>query len=333
MGCAVRLLVEPSLECEPLARSEVVSATRALGSEASVMHEEPGVLVIETGADGAKLAERLGLCHFVSEWLGSCGAEKVSECASHIQVKGPVRVRTTKLGSSTVELEAMDVTRGVGGILGREGGVDLRSPATDVRVVLSSQVHFGRLLASVDRPSFERRKTRYLPYDQPVSLHPKLARALVNLASVKDGGRLLDPFCGTGGMLAEATLVGMEAVGSDISQQMVDGAERNLQSLGLSSRIVRCDVADAPSVFGKVDGIATDPPYGRSSSTKGEDVAQLYNRALRAFSEMLEPGSRAAVVVPDADLLGAMEGFVLEESHVMRVHRSLTRHFCVLRRL
>jgi tRNA (guanine10-N2)-dimethyltransferase len=333
MGPSVKLLIEPSLECESLARSEVLAAIRALGSVCTVVHEGPGVLVVETGADAPSLASRLGLCHFVSEWLGSCDPERVEECASHIDVKGPVRVRTTRLGSSSIGADAMSITRSVGGILGRDGGVDLRSPESDVRVVLSEKVHIGRLVGSVDRASFEKRKTRYLPYDQPVSLHPKLARALVNLASVPRGGRMLDPFCGTGGVVAEAAMVGIDALGSDISAQMVEGAERNLRSLGLTADMVRCDVAEIPSVFGGVDGIATDPPYGRSSSTNGEEIARLYQRSLRAFSEVLSPGSRAALVVPDSGLLEPMTDFVLEEKHVMRVHRSLTRHFCVLRRV
>jgi len=333
MGPVVRLVVEPSLECESLARSEVISATRAMGSEAKVVTEEPGVLVIDSEADAATLASRLGLCHFVSVWLGTCDADGIDGCVSDLAVDGPVRVRTTRLGSSTISVDPMEVTRRVGGVLGRDGGVDLRCPRSDVRILLSEQVHIGRVVAAVDRASFERRKTRYLPYDQPISLHPKFARALVNMASVATGGRMLDPFCGTGGIVAEAALLGMRAVGSDISGQMIDGAAKNLDSLGLCAELVECDVADLPSAIGGVDGIATDPPYGRSSSTNGEDIARLYERSIRSFSEVLSPGSRVALVVPDAGLLGTMDDFVLEEKHVMRVHRSLTRHFCVLRRI
>ncbi len=53
----------------------------------------------------------------------------------------------------------------------------------------------------VARARLEARKVTHRPFSLPISLHPKLARALVNLARVPMGGVLLDPFCGTGGIL------------------------------------------------------------------------------------------------------------------------------------
>jgi len=327
----VRLLLELSMECESLSRAEAIAGAAALGGRPRVVDEEPGVLILDTDVDPKALASRLGLCHHVSEWLSSCVRGQVGKCAIELSVEGPVCVRSTKVGEQIVDLAA--TTRKVGAIIGRSVGVDLHRPKSDVRIVYSRKVHIGRLLGSVDRPAFEKRKNRYLPFTYPASLHPKFARAVVNLTRVPRPGRLLDPFCGTGAIVAEADAVGLEAIGSDFSETMIAGAEKNLSYLGLDADLHRCDVGDIPSVIGEVDGIATDPPYGRSTSTQGEGIEQLYQRSLVAFAEVLDVGSRAAMVVPERRLLNGAPEFELEESHELRVHRSLTRHFCVLRRI
>ena len=67
-------------------------------------------------------------------------------------------------------------------------------------------------------------------------LPPKLAQILINLCGpLKPGSVVLDPFCGTGVVLQEAILMGYRAYGTDISERMVEYADRNLKWL-FSSR-------------------------------------------------------------------------------------------------
>jgi len=318
------------MECEPLARADALAACEALGHRARVLRHEPGVLLVETRADAVKLAARLGLCHYVSEWLASCPPDELGPTAASIDVEGPIRVRATKVGPITPNLA--EATRVVGAALGRGRGVDLRSPRTDIRVVFSRCAHIGRMVGAVDRSSFERRKNRYMPFTYPASLHPKYARALVNLSRAAPGARMLDPFCGTGAILAEAALVGAKPVGSDISEEMVEGARRNLSHLGLSSELHVTDVGGVREVVGSVDSIATDPPYGRSTSTKGESIPRLYARAFSTFAGILKKGAYVGIVVPRKSLLDSADDFVVMEAHPLYVHGSLTRHFCSLRR-
>lgn len=324
----MRLLLELSMECESLARSEALAAARALGGSPRALREETGILVMQSSADPIALGNRLALCHFVSEWLGSCPRESIVEHAEGLDVSGPIRVRSTRVGESSVDLAS--VTGKVGAAVAKGRGVDLRAPKSDIRVVFSKDAHFGRVLHAIDRTSYEKRKNRYLPFVYPASLHPKYARAIVNLAAVGPAGRLLDPFCGTGAILAEAALVGLQPIGTDCSQRMIDGARRNLKHLGLGADLKTSDVGDIVSVAGRVDGIATDPPYGRSTSTRGEPIPSLYKRALRAFSEVLSRGGKVGVVVPELSLLQGADDLVLREKHGLWVHRSLTRQFCVL---
>lgn len=63
-------------------------------------------------------------------------------------------------------------------------------------------------------------------------LPPKLAQILINLCgNLPLGSRLLDPFCGTGVVLQEASLMGYRVQGSDLSERMVRYTERNLRWL------------------------------------------------------------------------------------------------------
>jgi tRNA (guanine10-N2)-dimethyltransferase len=324
----VKLLLELSLECESLAKSEALAACEALCGQAELIEQGPGIVVLETGADPRELACRLGLCHVVSEYLFSCAADELESRAAELEVEGPIRIRSTKVGARQVDLSK--VSRGVGAIVGRSRGVDLHQPKTDLRIVFSSRVHVGKAVASIDRSGFEKRKNRYMPYFYPASLHPKFARALINMSRVRAGGRLLDPFCGTGAIVAEGALVGVQSIGTDLSEKMIEGARANLDHLRLKADLRRCDVGDIVDTVGHVDGIATDPPYGKSTSTRGEKIPALYERAFQSFSSVLDEGACVAVVVPKLSLLEGAEEFRLVEEHKLWVHRSLTRHFCLL---
>jgi len=319
------------MECEPLARAEAIAAARALGGSTRIVGEDRGVLVMDTDADPESLASRLGLCHFVDEWLGSCAQSELERFATGIDVEGPIRIRSTKVGVVGVDLAS--VSRKIGKVVGERKGVDLHDPASDIRIVFSGKVHVGRVLASVNRTSFERRKNRNMPFVYPASLHPKYARAMVNLTEIGTGGRLLDPFCGTGAIVAESSLVGLKALGTDFSESMIGGTDLNLKHLGLKAITRVCDVGEIASVVGSVDGIATDPPYGRATSTKGESIPALYRRAFSAFADVLGRGRKVVVAVPDLSLLDDIESFRMVQKHPLWVHRSLTRNFCVLERV
>ncbi len=62
-------------------------------------------------------------------------------------------------------------------------------------------------------------------------LPPKLAQIMINLSGAQSGSYLWDPFCGTGTVLQEATLLSINAYGSDLSDKMVDYTSENMRWL------------------------------------------------------------------------------------------------------
>jgi len=175
----------------------------------------------------------------------------------------------------------------------------------------------------------EKRKVGERPFFSPISLHPKYARALINLTGVKRGGTVLDPFCGTGGIVIEAAEMGMKAMASDFDEEMVIGCRENMDFYGLALHDFDVlDIGDIGDRFHDVDAICTDPPYGRSTKTGGEEIAEIYRRAGEALPRSLKPGCRAGVVLPFAMEFPTME---LEGMYLQRVHGSLSRHYHVFR--
>jgi tRNA (guanine10-N2)-dimethyltransferase len=84
------------------------------------------------------------------------------------------------------------------------------------------------------------------------------------------------------------------------------------------------DISGIADRFGEVDVVATDPPYGRSTHTGGENIESIYARAMRSFHEILGSDGHAGVVLPhqlDTDELS------LEATYIQRVHGSLSRYY------
>ena len=118
-------------------------------------------------------------------------------------------------------------------------------------------------------------------------------------------------------------MIGAKVLGSDIAEDMAGGCVANLNHFQAPfERVDVSDIGDIASVFGKVDVVATDPPYGRSASLWKEGKSSLYARAMDAFVDTVRPGGRAGVVFP-APLEHHREELMEIESHIQRVHRSL----------
>lgn len=60
-------------------------------------------------------------------------------------------------------------------------------------------------------------------------LPPKLAQIMINLSGAQSGSYLWDPFCGTGTVLQEATLLSINTYGSDLSDKMIDYTSENMR--------------------------------------------------------------------------------------------------------
>lgn len=254
--------------------------------------------------------------------------------AEKLEVKGTYAVRATVLANAPEGTSASAVEREVGARM-KGGRVDLVNPAHTFRVFVGERAYLTHEVYDRDADDFEERAVKHRPFFQPVSLHPKFARVLVNLTRVHDGQRLLDPFCGTAGVLIEAGLVGARPIGIDAEPPAAQGARLNLEHFGILGAVIHEGRArDAPRLVGaRVHAVATDPPYGRSATTLKIGTQAVLEESAQAIAEVLEPGGRLALCLPDLELAKPLDGLLTRERSIaQRVHASLTRNYLVYRK-
>lgn len=77
--------------------------------------------------------------------------------------------------------------------------------------------------------------------------------------------------------------------------------------------------------------MVTDPPYGRATTTRGEGSSEVVQRLYQVAPKVLDAGARLVICLPSRSMLPREDtGLAVEEVFPMRVHRSLTRHVCVI---
>ncbi len=244
-----------------------------------------------------------------------------------------IRVRHVKEYSPTIN--GMDLERTLGGVLLEivpSAKVDLHRPSKVFLGVLTNEKFvFGVKLAEIPAKPFVERRPRKKPFFHPSAMQAKLARCMVNLAEPKAGDLVLDPFCGTGGMLIEASLIGCRTVGLEVQRRMARGTLRNMKHLNTKPEgIILGDARSLP--LKKTDCVVTDPPYGISSTTLKRTTKELVEQLLSAVSDLLPIGGRICIASPKTlkiGQLGKAFGYQHIESHLVYVHRSLTREIAV----
>lgn len=327
-GRDVRVAFELSGEHPTLPRADALAALEAERVVVRSVAFSPHLLIVDAERPPIQALRRVALSHYACRVI-RVGSWREILVAAERQRLGGRRFRVRARGPFRPE-ETRDLERRVGAVMAKSGRVDLERPEQEFRILRhGGQFLFGEVRHTIERSAFEARKGARRSFSQPISLHPKFARALVNLSRCPSNGVLLDPFCGTGGIAIEADRLGMRVFASDLEEKMVTGTRLVLEEYGLRARVFRADVGDVKRVVSRVDAIATDPPYARSTTTRGEPILALYRRAFDTFRTLLRPGGYAAVILPSEEAIAIGQEFLrLEETHSLRVHRSLTRTFC-----
>ena len=184
------------------------------------------------------------------------------------------------------------------------------------------------------RRDFGERVPTDRPFFQPGSMDPIVARALANIAGAAPGKLLVDPMCGTGGLLVEAGLIGARTVGVDAQEKMIRGARTNLRAYldGRDSAtawdLLRGDATELPLADDCADAIVVDVPYERQSAVAAASLDDLIEGTLLEAHRI----APRAVLVGDRSWIPAARaaGWDVETVARRRVHRSLVRHVHVL---
>ncbi|MDK2892477.1 TRM11 family methyltransferase [Methanohalophilus sp.] len=287
------------------------------------------------------VAHRIAMCHNILKVIAITKnnpesirkAAEDSNISTHINPGQTFVVRARRVKHNT-DINCAQLEGRVGGAIFRKGfHADLKNPDVTFRIVMSEKAIFGSIIASVDRKAFHDRAPHKKPFFYPGVLMPIMGRAIVNLTCVKKGMKLLDPFCGTAGILTEAGLLGVKVVGIEVRYNIIQGAKLNLEWFKSDFSLVQGDASNLPFADNSFDAIVTDPPYGRSAMIKAESLEKLYHESFREMFRVLKKGRKAVIVseIP-ANEIAEDAGFTVLSQYQQRVHRSLTRNIIVLQK-
>ena len=330
---------------------DAFAAREAHNAAVDVERVAPGVAT--AGSIRPPRVEGLAYTHRASRLLAQTDASVASARAA-LRAAALDRPTTVDDRPATVAVRARDV-HGVTGVSTREAeralgavlvdrgyAVDLDDPDHELRAVFSGDTCLLGWLAAESVRDYGDRAPTDRPFFQPGGMAPLDARALANIAGAGPGTRLLDPMCGTGGVLLEAGLLGADVVGSDAQWKMARGTRTNLdaylgddESTGPADDravgtfdVTRADATDLPFRDDSFDAAVFDVPYGRQSKIARHELRDLVAGAL---SEAHRVASRAVVVADKPLREAALDaGWLVDATFEKRVHGSLTRYTHVL---
>ncbi len=126
--------------------------------------------------------------------------------------------------------------------------VNLKNPdKTFIGIITDDKLILGLKLTDITSKTFSERRPRKKPFFHPSAMPSKMARCMVNLAHAKAESWFLDPFCGTGTSLIEATYIGCRAVGVDAQRRMILGTKKNLRFFNIAAEgLVLADSRKSP---------------------------------------------------------------------------------------
>jgi len=335
------ILFELSGEDRNLAVLEILSLLETYSVNWKIIREHRNAILLEGDRVILPiLARRVAYTRRIAEVVAEVDPLQVSGADLKI---GEKRFAIGSRKVDEIEYSMQSAVEAIGNsILQQNQGsrVDLENP--EIRVELfgaMDRLYLSTRTYPVNRKAIDSRMPKLRPVQTPVGMHPRLARLMVNLAHVREGDVVVDPFCGTGGILLEASEMGMHAIGIDIQEKMVLASRKNLAHYGLKGVVTHGDATRMIHTLTgigvtHVDAIVSDLPYGRSSTLAGKGLQELLDQFLIQADALLTEGKFMVLCINNETLLEnsiAKTSFRITRKFKQRVHKSLTRYFFLLK--
>ncbi|MBN2457869.1 methyltransferase domain-containing protein, partial [Candidatus Woesearchaeota archaeon] len=206
--------------------------------------------------------------------------------------------------------------------------VSLGSPKTLFSAICCPDRIYACKLLWKNSRQYEKRRAHLRPCLHPSSLSPKLAIACINMTGIRrKGSTVLDPFCGSAGILIEAGLMGFHAKGIDTEKSMVFRAKKNLDHYGISDYSL--SIGNALSIRKGYDFVVTDLPYGKN--TRSTEIASLYSGFLCVLKKILK--KKAVIIFPGnvnyKDMI-KKQGLKIKKEFNVYIHKSMEKRVVVI---
>lgn len=317
-----------------LAKFEIETLLKTYEINYEIIEDLDRLLILETNRNiDKKIMDRCILTKYFLEFIGKFDDINSIKVDWEKFVKGSFYVDTIRIPRNNKKFKNISskIADKIWYSL-KNPKVNLTNPETKIIVIVYKDIILlGKLIYKNAFKRFEDRLPNKKPFFHPTSLRPEIARLMINLAKVKEGDIICDPFCGTGTILIEACLLNIFPVGYDIQEIMVEGSKLNLKKYCNKNWIVeRKDVRNLCKDKRKYDAIITDPPYGRCSKSFG-DLKEIYNCFFTCSYSVLKRKGRIVLFVPHF-LLNSLNfyKFTIINSFEIKVHSKLKRILYIL---
>ena len=271
-----------------------------------------------------KLENRLGYTHKIYKFLFKCNQKDfITNVENYAWEKIYKKDFCVRIHNSK-QFSEKDIASIIWNSL-KKPKVNLEKPGTKIDFIfINNIVIAGLFLSDVDK-SFLNRKAHLRPSLHPTSLHPGLAKACINLTGLETG-TILDPFCGSAGILIEAALMNFNIIGYDLDKTQLERAKINLDHYKIKNyKLIN---EDARNIHEKVDAIVTDLPYGKGSKV---------NNPKKLYKEFLENASKVTnnmiIIFPDFvnhKKIISKTKWKVKNEFTEYIHKSLSRKIVLL---
>ena len=313
----------------------------AMFSNSKIERTEARRLLIANGESDWGNAHRMSGCECVLVGGGITKWKSIGDLLAKIAVtaKESMAVECWR-HEGKLPVATRDIERHLGGKF-HDGGstFDLDNPTHKFGVVLDNSagyVAWGWMVGQgPGKHGWSAMRANKRPFFRPVSLEPRLARSAVNIAAGTRDGVVVDPMCGTGGILIESALSGRETLGIDFDPVMVDGCQQNIDWAEVDAKVVRGD-ATRYELPENVAAVVVDPPYGRNSPSDEKLIEDMLANVRKQ-----SPDSKLVVILPvlpggddlDEEITTdiKLHGYDIEAAFGIPVHKSLGRVLIIAR--
>ena len=175
--------------------------------------------------------------------------------------------------------------------------------------------YIGKVISITNPLELKKRDLARPEVDYMKVISIRLAKILINICKVKKNGLLLDTFCGSGTILQEALLKGVNVVGLDKDEESISQANKNINwlikefKLNGKFEIINLDCARLNEKIkdNSVDGVVTEPymgPFIRKlpNLLQAKDLvfelSNLYDLLLGNLKKVVKKNGRVVIVIP-----------------------------------
>ena len=195
-----------------------------------------------------------------------------------------------------------------------QNGKTRQNPKADFQIFLHQKedmVYLGLATQTYDPKDVKKRDMQKPIRREALAISPRLSKILINLSGAKPHDKLLDPFCGIGGILQEALIKKINVYGIDKEAQATKDAKTNLTwltsqyEIKTKYTIENLDSRKAPDL--QFNAIATETPLGKLLTKKPSDnqAKQLIQNfeaymvpILTRLKKIKKPSAKIAITFP-----------------------------------